>query len=271
MKQDEEFFMSKEPLLPSRATEPSFTRPARRQEPVTMIQRFRRPFLAALLLVSFLYLGWTHWSRDAPAVVLDESKQSEEKPTEQRRIALEAHIMSKCPDAQDCLRDLVLPAMERVSDKVNFTLSFIGTPTHEDDGVACKHGPSECLGNMLELCAASLYPDPKTYLGFSMCLINDYRSIPQRNLVEDCSLEYGVDFEKLNSCVSSDDGYSVELLRKSVERSADAGVRISCTVRLDEKVRCVRDAREWKDCEAGSQVDDLVRDIEELYGKSAAV
>jgi hypothetical protein len=28
---------------------------------------------------------------------------------------------------QDCLRQLVLPAMQRVSDKVNFTLSFIGT------------------------------------------------------------------------------------------------------------------------------------------------
>lgn len=42
------------------------------------------------------------------------------------RVPLEAHIMSKCPDARDCLRDLVVPAMEQVVDKVNFTLSFIG-------------------------------------------------------------------------------------------------------------------------------------------------
>lgn len=42
-------------------------------------------------------------------------------------VPLEAHIMSKCPDARDCLRDMVLPVMERVHDKVNFTLSFIGT------------------------------------------------------------------------------------------------------------------------------------------------
>jgi hypothetical protein len=60
-------------------------------------------------------------------------------------VPLEAHIMSKCPDArvghglatcppgvalltplQDCLRDMVLPAMQKVHDKVNFTLSFIG-------------------------------------------------------------------------------------------------------------------------------------------------
>jgi hypothetical protein len=44
---------------------------------------------------------------------------------------------------QDCLRDMILPVMQRVHDKVNFTLSFIGTPT-KNDGVACKHGPEEC-------------------------------------------------------------------------------------------------------------------------------
>jgi len=106
-----------------------------------------------------------------------------QKPTEaglegyESLVSLEAHIMSKCPDAkvrfvwqstwspacpspcrsrasspgnggianrlQDCLHDMVLPVMQRVHDKVNFTLSFIGTPT-DNDGVACKHGPEEC-------------------------------------------------------------------------------------------------------------------------------
>lgn len=42
------------------------------------------------------------------------------------KVPLEAHIMSKCPDAKDCLHDMILPAMMNVSDKVDFTLSFIG-------------------------------------------------------------------------------------------------------------------------------------------------
>ena len=41
------------------------------------------------------------------------------------KIPLEAHIMSKCPDAKDCLQKLILPAMEQISDKVDFNLSFI--------------------------------------------------------------------------------------------------------------------------------------------------
>ena len=43
------------------------------------------------------------------------------------KIPLEVHIMSKCPDSRDCLRDLVLPAMQNVSNEVDFKLSYIGT------------------------------------------------------------------------------------------------------------------------------------------------
>lgn len=43
-----------------------------------------------------------------------------------KKVPLEAHIMSKCPDARDCLRDLILPTMQKVEGKVDFKLSFIG-------------------------------------------------------------------------------------------------------------------------------------------------
>ena len=42
------------------------------------------------------------------------------------RVPLEAHIMSKCPDARDCLHDMILPAMQKISHKVDFKLSYIG-------------------------------------------------------------------------------------------------------------------------------------------------
>ncbi|KAK3398228.1 hypothetical protein B0T20DRAFT_202858 [Sordaria brevicollis] len=187
---------------------------------------------------------------------------------EHEPVALEAHIMSKCPDARDCLRELVLPAMQRVYTKVNFTLSFIGTPTDSDDGVACKHGAEECLGNIIELCAQKLYPDPKSFLGFTMCLTKNYEEIPQRSLIEDCALEHAIDFDKLNECATKDDGaYGISLLRESVKRSSAAGVTKSCTVRLDNKIFCIRDGGRWSDCPHGSSVNDLVLAVEKLYGR----
>jgi hypothetical protein len=152
------------------------------------------------------------------------------------------------------------------------------------------HGAEECLGNIIELCAAHLYPEPRIYLGFVMCLTRDYDDIPQEELVQDCALEHGIDFDKLNGCSSSDDGFGIDMLRQSVTRSKEvrscctrnhvsptfgidadssqAGVSTSCTIRLNEEVYCVHDGGEWKDCPSGPGVNDLVIAIEKLYNSS---
>jgi len=128
------------------------------------------------------------------------------------------------------------------------------------------HGPGECLGNLIQLCAAKVYPDPKLYLGFAFCMISDYPDIPKRDLVEGCALEHGLDFQKLNSCIS-DEGDGIDLLRASVERSRQNNVTKSCTVRLAGKIRCIRDGGKWYDCPGGSSVSDLVNDINVLYNE----
>lgn len=124
------------------------------------------------------------------------------------------------------------------------------------------HGPSECLGNMIILCASQLYPDPKLSLGFANCLIHDYHDIPQRDLVESCAMEHGLEFKKINGCIS-EEGYAQDLLRNSVERSEKAKVKTSCTLRLEGKVWCVTDGK--TDCNNGTNLDGLVKDIKTKY------
>ena len=178
-------------------------------------------------------------------------------------VGLEAFVMSKCPDARDCLRDLVVPAMEQISDLVNFKLSIIGSidETNSTSDIQCKHGPEECLGDIILLCAQHLYPtDAKISLGFSNCLISSYKKIPDRSLIESCALEHAVDFAKLNHCLS-DDGHGEELLRASVLRSKSEGVVYSCTVKVGGEKWCIRDGGRWKGCVNGSSVDALVAEI----------
>lgn len=183
-------------------------------------------------------------------------------------VPLEAHIMSKCPDAKDCLVDLVVPAMEQISDKVDFRLSFIGE-VDDSNTVHCKHGATECLGNMMSLCADDLYPNNvKISLGFSTCLILSYQKIPQRSLVEYCALEHGIPFEDINACIS-EEGKGLDLLEASVERTDKANVKKSCTVRVGGEKWCIRDGAEWKDCDAGHEVKDLVKEINTRYQKSS--
>lgn len=105
-----------------------------------------------------------------------------------------------------------------------------------------------------------------------MCLENDYEKIPEREFVQGCAAESGMGFERIKGCLDRDDGgYGVGLLRRSVERSKSLGVQYSCTVRLDDKVRCIRESGKWIDCEGGSEVGDLKRDIEALYKERNAL
>lgn len=160
------------------------------------------------------------------------------------------------------------------------------------------HGPTECIGDMIILCAANLpFPPgqqksssssssltfrPRTptirSLGFANCLISSYERIPDRSLVEGCALEHGIDFNELNQCASREDDNDddssrqdpsgIALLRKSARRSEELGVKTSCTVRLDESVWCVRDGGVWKDCAKGgegSKVRTLVEEVERLW------
>lgn len=78
------------------------------------------------------------------------------------------------------------------------------------------------MGNIIELCAAKIYPDPKIYLGFTMCITRQYHDIPDRELVEGCALEHAMDIKKLNDCATKDDGaFGVGMLRDSVRRTAE--------------------------------------------------
>ncbi|KAM5476992.1 hypothetical protein MauCBS54593_000263 [Microsporum audouinii] len=233
-------------------------------------------------------------------------KQTATSSDESKRVPFEAHIMSKCPDAQFCLRELVVPTMEQVHRKVDFRLSFIGQASNDSSAVSCLHGPPECVGNMLMLCAANLPYPPRIagsssssdttpcpnyettpvvrYLGFTNCMISEYQDIPDRALVHDCALEYGISFNALNQCASrqSDEGdeardgqgdcdrgpSGLALMRKSFQHSAEAGVTKSCTVRVNNKFWCIRDGGAWTDCGEGgerSNVPVLVKEIERLW------
>jgi hypothetical protein len=193
-------------------------------------------FLSLIVLLIYLHLSSSIHIPEfltkpkEQAILLSPTSNSHAKP-----IALEAHIMSKCPDAKDCIHDLIIPVMSQLSAHINLTISYIGTVSDSDDGVSCMHGPTECLGNILQLCAANEYPDPKRWLGFTGCTTDQYQKIPERSLIEECSAEYGIEFERLNACASRDDGqFGLDLLKHSVERSSALGVKTSCTVRYRE-------------------------------------
>lgn len=97
----------------------------------------RAILLRRIFVVVFLFIGYYLFTRPSspsrmevwrPATTMQDSTGYARDPSQDltsTKIPLEAHIMSKCPDAQQCFQHLLLPAMEQISDKVDFRLSFI--------------------------------------------------------------------------------------------------------------------------------------------------
>ena len=102
----------KAPLLPEHtpSTDPDTTTPLPGSRRTSWFQ-----MAGVTLLLSLFWLATT-WSCPGKHQHLDVAT----------KVPLDVHIMSKCPDARDCLQKLVLPAMANVSDKVDFRLSMIG-------------------------------------------------------------------------------------------------------------------------------------------------
>ena len=68
------------------------------------------------------------------------------------------YVASKCPDAPRC-ENFLRPVLQTVGQLVNLQLAFIGTPNASaPDGVDCLHGPSECIGNAVQLCVQRHFP-----------------------------------------------------------------------------------------------------------------
>jgi hypothetical protein len=134
----EKSFIDMERLPPPAPSHRCSPRPLASRRRYSLLVRSSLLAFCACLTIFILFhrtpkistLDWSPWQEEANTNTCGVDSCSPRSASSSAaaavRIPLEAHIMSKCPDARHCLKYLVVPAMEEVSDKVNFRLSFIG-------------------------------------------------------------------------------------------------------------------------------------------------
>ncbi|KAI1795114.1 hypothetical protein LXA43DRAFT_1110669 [Ganoderma leucocontextum] len=173
-------------------------------------------------------------------------------------------VMSACPDAILC-ENVFDHVVQRVGDKVDLTLTFIGklNSSDPDFGVTCMHGQNECAGNVQELCAIKYAPFERWW-EFVQCQNFQGRyEVGKPATALKCANSAKLDWE------NSGDGKGEEglsLLQQSVQETNLLGIEKSCTVIINGKQVCIRDG-EWKQCEGGHTPADFIRQIEEEYDK----
>ncbi|KAG9091876.1 hypothetical protein FS749_016167 [Ceratobasidium sp. UAMH 11750] len=177
-------------------------------------------------------------------------------------------VMSRCPDAITC-ETVFDKVLERVGDKVDMSLAFIGTVNASEPlyGVTCMHGEFECAGNVHELCAVAHTSSHKEWWPFLRCLNYQGRDqIGHLDVSRKCARIVGLDWDQsgIAACVEGDEGKS--LLRESLKYSKRNNIRTSCTMIINGRVRCIRDST-WKECDGGHAPADFIHRINLEYDK----
>ncbi|EUC66448.1 gamma interferon inducible lysosomal thiol reductase GILT protein, putative [Rhizoctonia solani AG-3 Rhs1AP] len=184
------------------------------------------------------------------------------------KVPITLGVMSRCPDALMC-EEVFNNVVNRVSDKIDIGLAFIGTVNASEPlyGVTCMHGEFECAGNVHELCAIAHTSSHNEWWPFMRCLNYHGRSqIGLEDVSRKCARVVGLDWDQsgIGACVSGDEGK--RLLRESVEYSKRNHITTSCTIIINGKVRCIRDST-WKECDDGHTPADFVHRINSEYDK----
>lgn len=167
--------------------------------------------------------------------------------------SMDVYIMSKCPDAQRAMNELVYPALEKVGFKAKLNFEVIGLYNHDE--IVCKHGTSECDGNEWILAVQSLYGVKQTAM-FTRCVLRRYEEVPLQGLLVDCAKEAGVSASRIQAEVKV---HGDLLLLKSVLRSSQREVLYSATINIDDRLWCIVDNGIRRECKGDA--DDLARAI----------
>ncbi|KAI0736196.1 hypothetical protein C8Q72DRAFT_768944 [Fomitopsis betulina] len=222
------------------------------------------------LTVSILALAAHRVLASRPFIVQDEVQTPYSSPT---KVPVMLGVMSRCPDAVLCeaVFDQVL---KKVGHKVDLSLTFVAHAniSEPDFGVTCKHGPSECAGNVHQLCAMK-YASPSAFWEFVQC--QNYQGIEKIGRPDTalkCASTAQIDWVSSGAgdCAGLDGSgrarEGVLLLQNSVNVTEELGIKKSCTILINQKQVCIHDGT-WKQCENGHNVHDFVRQINQEYNK----
>lgn len=108
------------------------------------------------------------------------------------------------------------------------SIDYVGNP--QGKAPTCKHGPSECQGNIQQLCMAQHATSDRQLLDFVLCQNVQKLDIGSKALAKSCAVTAAriTDEDTLQSLVDCWSSYQGEgLLRKSMSRTMKKGVTYS--------------------------------------------
>jgi hypothetical protein len=199
-----------------------------------------------------------------------------------KRVDVTIGVMSRCPDAL-FFENAFRRTFEQVNKKISLSLVFIATKNDSATyDATCKHGEEECRGNIHQLCMIDALRPSKAgkrydigpseaqriWWDFVQCEnYNGLKRIGEESLAKQCIQAIGGvphwESDGVEDCAIGERGRV--LLKDSIDRVEEHGITNSATLQIEGETVCIRDNGQWKDCTAGHETSDWVRQIEKAY------
>jgi len=151
----------------------------------------------------------------------------------QDKVNILAFEMSRCPFCsawKQNFNDQVM-MQEGLPDILNITEWFAGTTLNSNGTFTCFHGPGECVGNKILLCARNLTGEasPWGWWNLGVCMQTNYTGVPGDAPM--CAMKVGLDWDTINDCANGDLG--TILLTESVQLANQYKVTETPTIFVD--------------------------------------
>ncbi|KAA1093858.1 hypothetical protein PGT21_000887 [Puccinia graminis f. sp. tritici] len=201
---------------------------------------------------------------DSERVSLKQADYVTSYPDRHKLVPIVLGVMSKCPDAQIC-EDVFDKVLAEVADKVDVLVAYMGDiDPAAQYGVRCRHGDSECRGNIHQLCYRNRFPQLHDWWGFIQC--ENYAGLSrvgEEALAKSCAKVNLHDWDQdVKDCANGSQGR--QLLYSSVQLSKHLRIQKSCSIFINNQLVCVHDGG-WKDCKSGHEIVDFVKYIQHEY------
>jgi len=137
--------------------------------------------------------------------------------------------MSQCPPCSDWMQQFDQQVMQAQGLPAIMDISeyFVG----QNDGggqFECMHGPDECVGNLIELCAHNLTAQsvPLGWWHMDVCMQSDYTNIPDN--AQGCAQQANLQWDPIVAC--SKDTQGDNLFAASIDVANNMGVDATPTI-----------------------------------------
>eukprot|EP01113_Clastostelium_recurvatum_P011831 TRINITY_DN1606_c0_g1_i2.p1 TRINITY_DN1606_c0_g1~~TRINITY_DN1606_c0_g1_i2.p1 ORF type:complete len:217 (+),score=51.50 TRINITY_DN1606_c0_g1_i2:46-651(+) len=146
----------------------------------------------------------------------------------QEKVSVMAFEMSKCPHCsawKQAFNSSVMSA-EGLPAIIDLKEYFVGD--RSGTNFTCYHGPSECVGNEILLCAYNLTSATSQWGWWNMgvCMQADYTNVPQN--AASCAQKAGLNWAQINGCVNS--ALGPDLFAQSIAYSDKMRVQSTPTI-----------------------------------------